>query len=941
LTSMRLIKTVVKISGIFLCFILISISGIGLYLYEHPERIKPMIENLLSAATNSVCTIESFSFSLGPMAIEAVGVKFKTMKSRQASSLEIPFIRTGMSLTGPRGRRSLTLKNMEITGVSISDAFSADLPKGRQSSYLSMMVQRIFGIIFFKNIRFESGKIHGGHILASWGDQNIKVHQIHVEAGTDKPLFISFTLEVGNSFRNLHVTAPNVTLISNNAFDITDFKFNGTLQAQNITIQDAGLEIQNMDVQSSFSYSHDNKNLKAQNFQIRINGLALMGKTDGRIPPLDVNLQVKDISSQYPAIEITNATLQIPRAKVHTKDKDILIGDIGIHIPDGRMDVGKRSIALPNVRCDALGLKNMLLDIDIKSDLENDSVNMVLQGTKTALFQAAAAYQLIPHDLKLSAIDAIRIEVAGPTAGPWQIKTNLSLEDLTFQNKDGSLMGEKISLTTRAQGAVDLKDSKITFDAALEIKAGEALYDRYYVNLAENPVVLSCKGTYEFQQRILQLLKLKLELTDILPLEIKGSIQQGPAGNSQWMQNADFTVTIPQFPLKPIFYHLVQEPYKFEKPLLATLETGGSVSAQLRLEIIENNRWITGHLEWRDGNLALKDAEKDKKISVVGIQLDLPVWYKTGLSEAPGENLKGRLEIQSLVLPPLPDQAFSILLNAGPNRISVDSPTIIRVPGGEIRMGAVQAQNIYDPNITINTSVTIVGIDMRTLLSGIGAFPPDAAPEGSLSGTLEPVRYEKYAVVSQGTISTRVFGGTLLLSELGASGILTAAPVFKLNARWDDLLLASMTTDTAFGKIEGVLTGHIRDLEIAYGQPQRFDLLLETVEKKGTPQTISITAVDNIARIGGGQSPFMGLAGAFASVFEKFPYEKIGIRADLENDMFTINGTIMDNGEEYIVKKRGFSGVNIINQNPDNRINFKDMVKRVQRIVHKDGAVIN
>lgn len=939
---MKFIKKIALISVIFLFFIAIILLGTGVYLYYHPEHIKPTIERSLSATTGSACTIASISFSLSPMALEAKGILFITQnESMQPSSLEIPFIRTDMAIEGPWGRRSLILKNIVVTGIFINGAWASIFPGKTGSSFLAVMVQGFVSLVFFKDIRFESGEIHGGHILASWGDQNINVHQIHAQAGIDQPLFVSFTLEIENSFRNLHVTAPNVTLISNNAFDITDFKFNGSLQAQDITIQDAGLEIQKMDVQSSFTYSQDHKKLKAQNFQIRIKGLDLMGKTDGRLPPVDVNFQAEDISSQYPVIEITNATLQIPRAKVVAKDQDILIGDIGIHIPDGRMDIKKRSIALPNLRFEALGLKNMVLDIDIKSDLKNDSVNLVLQGARTALFQAGSAYQLIPPDLKLSAIDAIRIEAAGPTAGPWQIRTNLSFEDLAFQNKDGSLMGEKISLTTQGQGVVDLKDSTISFDAALEIKSGEALYDRYYVNLAQNPVVSSCRGAYRFDQKFLRLSAMTFNLTDILILEIKGSLQQGPAGNSQWMQNADFTATIPQVPLNPIFYHLVQEPYKFEKPFLATLETGGTVSAQLRLEIIENNRQIKGRLEWRDGNLALKEAAKDKEISFAGIQLELPVWYETGLSEAPVENLKGRIEIQSLVLPPLPDQAFSILLDAGPNKISVDSPTIIRVPGGEIRLGAVQGQNIYDPDISVSTRMEIDGIDMRTLLSEIGVFPPDAAPEGSLSGTLDPVRYEKYGVASQGTISARIFGGTLLLSDLGASGILTAAPVFKLNVDLDDLLLASITTDTAFGKIEGVLKGYIRDFEIAYGQPQRFDLLLETVERKGTPQSISITAVDNIARIGGGQSPFMGLAGAFASVFEKFPYEKIGIRAGLENDMFTINGTIMDNGEEYIVKRRGFSGVNIINQNPDNRINFKDMVKRIQRIAHKDGAVIN
>jgi hypothetical protein len=130
-------------------------------------------------------------------------------------------------------------------------------------------------------------------------------------------------------------------------------------------------------------------------------------------------------------------------------------------------------------------------------------------------------------------------------------------------------------------------------------------------------------------------------------------------------------------------------------------------------------------------------------------------------------------------------------------------------------------------------------------------------------------------------------------------------------------------------------------LEIAYGQPQKFDLLLETVKTKGVPQRISVKALDNIARIGGGQSPFVGLAGSFAMFFKEFPYKKIGLRASLENDVFKVNGTIKEGGNEYLVKRGGFSGVNVVNQNPDNRISFKDMVKRVKRITAQgSGPVI-
>ena len=135
--------------------------------------------------------------------------------------------------------------------------------------------------------------------------------------------------------------------------------------------------------------------------------------------------------------------------------------------------------------------------------------------------------------------------------------------------------------------------------------------------------------------------------------------------------------------------------------------------------------------------------------------------------------------------------------------------------------------------------------------------------------------------------------------------------------------------------------GDIKGLAVTYGQPHSFQLLLETVKKPGFSQKISVAAVDNIAQIGGGTSPFVGLAGGFASFFREFPYEKIGVRASLENDVFRINGTIREGNLEYLIKRGGFSGVNVVNQNPDNRIRFKDMVKRIKRIQDsKEGPVI-
>jgi hypothetical protein len=66
--------------------------------------------------------------------------------------------------------------------------------------------------------------------------------------------------------------------------------------------------------------------------------------------------------------------------------------------------------------------------------------------------------------------------------------------------------------------------------------------------------------------------------------------------------------------------------------------------------------------------------------------------------------------------------------------------------------------------------------------------------------------------------------------------------------------------------------------------------------------------------------------------FKDFPYAKIGFESGLKNDVFTIRGIIHEDGVEYLVKRRFFGGINVINRNPDNRIGFSDMVERAKRV---------
>jgi len=898
---MQMIKKTALVAGLFLCFIVIALSGAGLYLYYHPEQIKPTVESALSTATASSCTIQKLSWSIKPMTMEATDISFKTLTDPQSTAVKIPFIRTGMAFAGPWGRRSLILENTKITDSSMDFSLLPALPVPKKSTFLSRIAAGLVRFFLFRDIRFQSGEMINGQLKASWGDQTIDIRQLHVQAdksrtGDDQPISASFALDIQNSSRNIRIETPNVQVFSGSIFDLKNLALSGTLMAENINVQHLGRRIQKLDLKSAFSYHHDAKNLNIKDF-----------------------------------------TLHLPEAKIPAGKRDVVMKDIHFQIPDSRFDAEKKSISIPKIYFDTDDLKN----IELALDVEADRINLTFQGKAAGLLKAAAHYELLPADWEVSAKDTARIEISGPASGPWQVKAKLALDGLAFKNKTGSLMGEKISLTIIPEGSVDLKTSRMTFAVLLEAKNGEALFDRYYIDLARNPVAVSCNGTYLFEKNLPMISRLGFNLTGILPFEIKGADKQGLALNAQSLKNIEFTVIIPTMPVKPIFQHLVQEPWQTEKPLLSAIKTEGNISAELKVKKSENAWQVKGRIGWRDGALTFRD----QGIALKAISLDLPVWYETGMTLAPAsallERQSGRLEIPSLYLPPLPEQPLNLVLAAGPNRISIDAPTVIQVPGGNIRIGAVQVENLFSPDIAILSSLAFDDIHLSALLSGTGIFPPDRIPTGTLTGALNPVRYESHTVTTQGEIDAKIFGGNIIFSDLGAVMAFTSTPTFKLDARWEDIRLAEITENTQFGKIEGVLAGHMTDVEIANGQPQKFNLLMETVKTKGIKQTISIKAVDNIAQIGGGQSPFMGMAGNLASVFEKFPYEKIGIRARLENDVFTVNGITREGGTEYLVKRSGFSGVNIVNQNPNNRISFRDMVKRIQRITHKGGMVVD
>lgn len=631
-----------------------------------------------------------------------------------------------------------------------------------------------------------------------------------------------------------------------------------------------------------------------------------------------LNLTVERSRVGFEGLEIL-----IPQAGFQMGGKKADLRDIRLRAPMGTFDPIKGDVDLPEISLDTSLLKNLEISFGVK----NTKRFATLKGTDSHLIELAGALDLIPSGWRFKGTDAFEARALQEPNGDWSIKTKIDFQNLTLENRDTTCLGEGISINFRADGKIIQDLSRLKTSASLAVGDGEVLFDRFYFNLHENALFAGAEGTCDFSRKSLRLPHMKVALKNLLTLSLEGALAQTSQG-----PRVKMTLNLPATPVKPVFRQFLMEPFKMEKPLLSTLDIGGTLSADLDLEINGARQTAKGFLQWQEGRV----ASGEHGFSIRDIDLRLPVWQCSGRLESAGTPLKGLLSIGSLDLPVLPAQPLVLNLRAGPNSLFIEEPTEIRVPGGKVEIGALSCTGLYGPEPSVESDLAFESLALDPLLSRLWARPTG----GSLSGNLAPVRFRKGRLKTKGQIHANVFGGKIILSNLGASGLLTSAPVFLLNAEWKDLHLDDLTRDTAFGKVDGILDGYAKDMQIAYGQPQRFDLLAETVKTKGVSQRISVKAVDNIARIGGGQSPFVGIAGVLGSFFKTFPYERIGIKASLENDVFRINGTVKEGGKEYLVKRSSFSGVNVVNQNPDNRISFKDMVKRIKRVTSSKGGPV-
>ncbi|NJN65051.1 MAG: hypothetical protein HC882_09345 [Acidobacteria bacterium] len=190
---------------------------------------------------------------------------------------------------------------------------------------------------------------------------------------------------------------------------------------------------------------------------------------------------------------------------------------------------------------------------------------------------------------------------------------------------------------------------------------------------------------------------------------------------------------------------------------------------------------------------------------------------------------------------------------------------------------------------------------------------------------LGPGRFE-----AQGGGVVTAFGGSVTIGDIVGEDVLSRYPRFDLSATLRGIDLAGVTRTLGFGEMTGFVDGEIDDLLMVGGVPVRFEATLRSVDERRESRTVNVKAVNNLTVLGTG-SPGV-LDRGITRFFDRFTYDRLGIRMSLADDRFTLRGLEKRGERELFLKGRLPAPIDIVNGDPGRAVSFKAMLRRFQEL---------
>jgi hypothetical protein len=284
----------------------------------------------------------------------------------------------------------------------------------------------------------------------------------------------------------------------------------------------------------------------------------------------------------------------------------------------------------------------------------------------------------------------------------------------------------------------------------------------------------------------------------------------------------------------------------------------------------------------------------------------------------------GRIQLRDLRTPWSSVSFLEIPVSAGFKIYRIPAPLAFPLWGGVVTAGGITLDGSGDQPF-LRAELRLSEVELSAVLPGRGI-------EGNLEGHLGTISLNVDQASASGELTARVFDGIVKAMDLGVIRPFDTARRIQGKVLFDHLNLEPLTRLFSFGKISGYVQGTIEHLSWGPEYPERFYLTLKTEEVAGVPKRINVQAIENVSLLGTGWGELGGLRSGINRWFQEYDYREIGLTCSLAEGRVTLRGTIFEDGLEFLVRKPGLIGIDVINRNPENEIDFSDMLERFRRI---------
>jgi hypothetical protein len=497
------------------------------------------------------------------------------------------------------------------------------------------------------------------------------------------------------------------------------------------------------------------------------------------------------------------------------------------------------------------------------------------------------------------------------------IQGTVNITKAAFQDATGAIVSEGLEPRLQFKADVLTPADPVPFSVKLDLAKGEFLWKDAYFNWQNEPVRLEVEGEFDPGAGRVRNAGAVLFFAPIGELRAKGEVTLGPPPRLD-LRLAASTVDLSR---------LTAFLGKMKPSQPSTLEVRGKVQAEADV-FFESAFKVRGKIKLREGEA----KKKDGSFSLAGIEADFPFLVSTSIrqgdeskdySVAPGYVLVKEVKTGAAAIAPLRLDFLAV------RNIFFLFPVELNLWGADLRLShSILFIDPAPPGFRGTSTLTLTSLDFSKLPFNSPTFKltgQASIPESGLEISPREFRFK-------GRMLANIFGGRMTLDDLRVTDVFSPGRRILLRAEIAGLDLGRLTDAVPFGDVTGIVDVSLQDLALSYGQPERFALTIKSVPTKGVPRKFSLKAVDNLSVISSGGQAAAPSRSFLTKFVHSFNYSRIGIACSLKNDVFALQGTIIEGGVQYLVRRATFFGIDVVNAKPVNKISFKDMLGRLERV---------